>query len=134
AETGLFDTLSHPDLVKNIEPAAWDLPQVFEHICSCLDRIAKAGTAMELNTSSLEKKIAQFNPGSEMLQEMAKRNIPVVIGSDSHLPGRVAADFEDALHTLRTAGYNDVSYFIDRQRVTLSIDDALGVLKQPAGV
>lgn len=134
AETGLFDTLSHPDLVKNNEPDQWKLPDIFEHICSCLDRIAKAGTAMELNTSGLQKKISEFNPGPQMLAEMAKRNIPVVIGSDAHIPKRVGANFQDALQVIRTAGYDDVSYFIDRQRVTISIDDALKVLASPAKV
>lgn len=132
AESGLFDTISHPDLVKNIDPSVWDLPAVFDHICSCLDRIAKAGTAMELNTSGLGKAIPQFNPGPEILAEMAKRGIPVVIGSDAHRPHKVATDFEDALATARQAGYEDVSYFLDRKRVNISIYDALAVLVTPA--
>lgn len=132
AETGFFDTISHPDLVKNNDPSLWDLEAIFEHICSCLDRIAKAGTAMELNTSGLNKKIPEFNPGSHMLTEMAKRNIPIVIGSDAHVPKRVAAEFEEALDAIQQAGYNDVSYFLDRQRVAISIDDARKALNAPA--
>lgn len=129
AETGLFDTISHPDLVKNNYPESWDYQEMSDHICLCLDRIAKAGTAMELNTSGLHKKITEFNPGPQMLVEMAKRNIPVVIGSDSHVPQRVAADFKDALLLMRQAGYEDASYFLDRKRVAISIDDALAALK-----
>ena len=32
AETGLYDTLSHPDLVKNMNPDEWRLPRVMDDI------------------------------------------------------------------------------------------------------
>jgi histidinol-phosphatase (PHP family) len=128
AESGLFDTLSHPDLVKNQFQSSWDVELLFPHICACLDRIAAAGTAMELNTSGLNKAIPEFNPGPEMLREMARRKIPIVLGSDSHVPTRVSADFEKAIDVLRLAGYEDVSCFLDRQRVVIALDDAQSLL------
>lgn len=132
AESGLFDTLSHPDLVKNVHPEAWDIAVMLPHICTCLDRIAAAGVAMEFNTSGVNKKIPEFNPGQEMLTEMARRNIPIVIGSDSHVPHRVADGFELALQKIEQAGYTHVSYFLDRQRREMGIDDARELLK-PVG-
>ena len=36
AETGLFDTLSHPDLVKNVDPNEWDPELLKDHILSVL--------------------------------------------------------------------------------------------------
>ena len=51
AETGLYDTLSHPGPRQKHEPAEWNLPRIMDDIRRALDRIAKAGTAMELNTS-----------------------------------------------------------------------------------
>lgn len=124
AETGLFDTLSHPDLVKNTFPAEWDLDRVADSICASLDRIAAAGTAMELNTSGLHKAIPEMNPGPQMLAWMRQRNIPVVIGADAHDPHRVGADFDIALTALGDAGYTHVSNFLDRQRRDIPIDDA----------
>ena len=32
AETGLFDSLAHPDLVKNIQPQAWNLEPIMDDI------------------------------------------------------------------------------------------------------
>jgi histidinol-phosphatase (PHP family) len=63
-----------------------------------------------------------------MLSMMAERDIPVVIGSDSHQPRRVSAQFEDALETLEEVGYRDVSFFHERQRQTLPIEVALASL------
>ena len=37
--------------------------------------------------------------------------------------------YETALNLLRAAGYDEVSYFIDRQRQTLPISDALHSLR-----
>jgi histidinol-phosphatase (PHP family) len=132
AETGLFDTLSHPDLVKNTYPQDWQLERLLDHLRACLDRIAVAGTAMELNTSGLHKAIREMNPGLAILREMRQRNIPVVIGADAHKPERVAADFEDALGLLQEAGYNHVSFFLNRQRHDVEISLALSSLWQSA--
>jgi len=123
AETGLFDTLAHPDLIKNLQPDDYDFEKIAEHLATCLDRIAATGVAMELNTSGLLKTYPQFNPGPEMLALMRQRNIPVVLGSDSHRPRRVGADFENALEALEAAGYTKVSHFLARKRVDLNITD-----------
>lgn len=131
AESGLFDTLSHPDLVKNSYTDHWqlddDLMTVIRH---SLDRIAKTSAAMELNTSGLNKRVREMNPAPAILQEMQQRGIPVVIGSDAHEPGRVAADFETALHLLADCGYTHTSVFLNRQRQEIPIEQALASLKK----
>ena len=132
AETGLFDTLAHPDLVKNEHPQAWDPALLVETLAANLDRIAAAGTAMELNTSGLQKKLPEMNPGPVILAEMHKRGIPVVLGADAHNPRRVAADYIPALGLLQTAGYTHVSLFLNRQRRELPIPAVLASLRTPA--
>lgn len=129
AETGLFDTLSHPDLVKNAFPTDWDLDRVGDAIRASLDRIAAAGTAMELNTSGLQKALPEMNPGPQMLAWMRQRDIAVVLGADAHDPHRVGADFEVALDALGDAGYTHVSNFLDRQRRDIPIDAARASLR-----
>ncbi|PID86984.1 MAG: histidinol-phosphatase [Chloroflexi bacterium] len=124
AESGLFDTLSHPDLVKNMFPATWQVDSLLDDIRRSLDRIAKTDAAMELNTSGLNKRIREMNPNPTMLAEMQQRGIPVVLGSDSHEPGRVAANFEDALTLLESVGYTHVSFFLNRERQEVEIDKA----------
>ena len=134
AETGLFDTLAHPDLVKNLQPKDYDIERIGEHLGHCLDRIAATGVAMELNTSGRHKTVPQFNPGPEMLAMMQVRGIPVVLGSDSHIPRRVAADFGDALDSLEAAGYQSVSHFLERKRVDLTIADVRASLMPPSSI
>lgn len=124
AETGLFDTLAHPDLIKNEDPQGWNVAEYLPYIERALDRIAATGVAMELNTSGRNKRCPEMNPAPAILQAMRERNIPVVLGSDAHRPERVADHFVLALELLGSVGYQEVSFFLERRRHTLPIADA----------
>jgi histidinol-phosphatase (PHP family) len=124
AETGLFDALAHPDLVKIVHPAAWQPERLRDTIGRTLDRIRAAGIAMELNTYGLHKTPAEMHPGPLILHEMQQRGIPVIIGADAHQPHRVAGNFEIALDALSAAGYTEVSIFLNRRRHTINISQA----------
>lgn len=130
AESGLFDTVAHPDLVKNVFPRAWHMDRLLDDVRRSLDRIAATGVAMELNTSGLHKRIREMNPNPTILTEMRLRDIPVVIGSDAHDPSRVGADFLPAMDLLAAAGYTQTSFFLDRQRHNVSLENARASLTQ----
>ncbi|MFO1486123.1 MAG: histidinol-phosphatase [Verrucomicrobiaceae bacterium] len=132
AESGLYDCLAHPDLVKNYHPDSWCFAIVKNSVATALDRIAATGVAMELNTSGLNKSYSEMNPGDEMLSMMAERKIPIVIGSDAHRSVRVGEHFVTALNKLTEAGYDKVGYFLNRQRIDLKISDVLASLKKAA--
>jgi len=129
AETGLFDCLAHPDIVKNETVEDWQPERIMDDICQSLDRIAAAGVAMELNTSGANKEIPEMNPGPEILTEMRRRSIPVVIGADAHEPWRVGDQFEEALDLVSACGYSHVSYFLGRQRRDIPIPAARASLR-----
>lgn len=128
AETGLFDTLAHPDLVKNESPSEWDFERLRDDICRALDRIAATGVAMELNTSGMLKSLPEMNPSLSQLALMHERGIPVVIGADAHSPERVGDGYAEALQLLIEAGYKQVSFFVDRKRRDVPIQEALASL------
>lgn len=130
AETGLFDSLAHPDLIKNETPYDWDLDKIMPSIRQALDRIAATGIAMELNTSGADKIVPEMNPCPEMLAEMFERGIPVTIGADAHSPYRVADRFEQALEQLARVGYSEISVFFERKRQAIPIDAALSSLQE----
>lgn len=125
AETGLFDSLAHPDLIKNVTSKSWHPEAIMDDVRTALDRIAKTGVAMELNTSGVNKTIAEMNPFPSMLREMRARNIPVTLGADAHEPGRVADGYKNALQLLAECGYSHVHFFLDRKPQSVPIDIAL---------
>jgi len=132
AESGLFDSLAHPDLVKNQDPSQWDFERIRPEVANALDRIAATGVAMELNTSGVNKALPEMNPGISQLQMMQERGIPVVIGADAHRPEAVGRIFEQALDVLESVGYRDVRVFLDRRPHTVSIESARASLIAPA--
>jgi len=125
AETGLFDSISHPDLIKNFTADQWDIDRIMPVICDTLDRIAATGVAMELNTSGILKTISEMNPCPDMLREMRQRDIPITLGADAHQPDRVADGYEEAMQLLQSCGYETVNFFLNRQRQEVAIEDAL---------
>ncbi|MBI3926604.1 MAG: histidinol-phosphatase [Armatimonadetes bacterium] len=125
AETGLFDCLAHPDLIKNHRPESWNPERLLPVIRSCLDRIAAAGTAMELNTSGRYKTVPEMNPGRPILEEMLARNIPVVVGADAHSPDRVGEGYETAFELLEEVGYRSVTVFLGRRPREIEISACL---------
>jgi histidinol-phosphatase (PHP family) len=101
-----------------------------EDVCHCLDRIARAGVAMEFNTSGWRKPLPEPSPGPRILYEMARRRIPVTLGSDAHSPKRTGENFRKALRLLDAAGYRHVSLFDRRQRLDLPIAEVYDTLRR----
>lgn len=128
AESGLFDCLSHPDLIKNFRHREWRFAEIEADLAHSLDRIARTDVAMELNTSGLYKHIREFNPGRTQLEMMYERGIPVVLGADAHVASRVGDQFPQALELLQEVGYTQVAYYLDRQRQDLDIQEVLASL------
>lgn len=129
AESGFFDTLAHPDLIKNEAPAEWLFPRIKPYIERALDRIAATGVAMELNTSGVNKALSEMNPGRDQLELMHERGIPVVLGADAHRPSRVGDGYAEGLSLLREVGYGEVSLFLERRRRPIPIEAALASLR-----
>jgi histidinol-phosphatase (PHP family) len=111
ARSGLFDSLSHPDLVKifGLRAASFDYGPV-------VDAIADAGVAVEVSTAGLSKPVRELYPHPEFLGACRARDVPVTLASDAHSPDVVGRDFDQALELLRAAGYETVTVFDQRRR------------------
>ena len=123
AECGLFDILAHPDLIKKFgfRPEA-DVSLLYEN---CLDRVAKAGLAVEVNTAGLRKPVGEIYPSEEFLKACRERDIPVALGSDAHQPEEVGDRFNEALELLLRVGYEGITVFSGRRRSTLDFKRGL---------
>jgi histidinol-phosphatase (PHP family) len=110
ARSGLFDSLSHPDLVKIFggERAEQDYGPV-------ADAIAGSGVAVEVSTAGLHKPVRELYPHPDFLAACRERGVPVTLGSDAHMPAVVGRDFDRARELLRSAGYETVTVFEQRR-------------------
>jgi histidinol-phosphatase (PHP family) len=114
AESGLFDILGHPDLVKKFsyrpvgDPARYYEPAI--------DAIAAAGCAIELNTAGWHKPCAEAYPAQGFLELACSAGVPLVISSDAHSPHETGRDFARAIECAMTAGYRETQLFEKRRR------------------
>ena len=105
ARSGLFDSLSHPDLVKIFgDRVEFDYGPV-------ADVIARSDVAVEVSTAGLRKPVRELYPDPEFLAACRERGVPVTLASDAHSPDFVGRDFDQALELLRSVGYDTVTLF-----------------------
>jgi histidinol-phosphatase (PHP family) len=110
ARSGLFDSLSHPDLVKIFGHRA----EAFDY-AEIADAVAESGMAIEVSTAGLRKPVGELYPHPDLLAACRERDVPVTTGSDAHSPDVVGRDFDRARELLRSSGYETVTVFERRQ-------------------
>jgi histidinol-phosphatase (PHP family) len=108
-ETGLYNTVGHADLAKkfDVRPSI-DLEP---HYRELLGKIKAAGMCYEVNTAGLRWPVEEMYPAESFVRLAAEMGVPVTLGSDAHVPGDVARDFDRALALIRSAGYREFAAF-----------------------
>ena len=114
AESGLFDVMTHVDLPKKFgHRPRGDLGPAQRRLA---ERLARAGVAIEVNTSGLRKPVGEIYPSLGLLTLLCEAGVPATLSSDAHRPEDVGADFDRALEHLRQAGYREYAAFEGRRR------------------
>jgi histidinol-phosphatase (PHP family) len=114
ARSGLYDVLSHPDLVKifGMRPGEEDTELHHEESA---DAIQASGVAVEISTAGLRKPVGELYPDLEFLNACRRRDVPITLASDAHLPHLVGEDFDKSLSLAGAAGYETVTVFEGRK-------------------
>ena len=114
AETGLFDTIAHSDLVKKFgHRPGGDLSELYTRLAA---RLSNAGVCVEVNTGGLRKPVAEMYPHPDLLRAYHAAGVPVTLGSDAHAPNEVAADLSAATSLLENVGYTTYARYARRER------------------
>jgi len=114
AESGLFDILGHPDLVKKFaHRPPGDLSRYYEPV---VDAIAASGSVIELNTAGWHKPCGEAYPALGFLELACSAGVPLVISSDAHTPEDVGRDFKRAIAVAKAAGYRETQLFEQHRR------------------
>lgn len=103
ARSGLCDIVGHPDLIKKFghrpsrDYAGLEL--------RALEEVARAGLALDVNTSGLRRPVGEIYPSLRILRAAREMGIGIVFGSDAHEPGHVGFAFGRAAALAREAGF-----------------------------
>jgi histidinol-phosphatase (PHP family) len=127
ARSGLFDIISHPDLVKYWGDQArrpeGDLRRYYE---LAAEGIAESDVAVEVSTAGLRKPVAELYPARALLEMCLEAGAPVALSSDAHRPEDVGADYRQALELLAEVGVSELCVFERRSRRLEPVEAAAG--------
>jgi histidinol-phosphatase (PHP family) len=115
ARTGLYDIMTHLDVVKKYgHRPVRDMDELYHEVARTLK---KSNVAIELNASGLHKPVGEIYPSLDILKIMNEHGVPITFGSDAHKPSEVARDFDRLLQHAIGAGYSDYQTFAGRERI-----------------
>lgn len=100
-ESGYFDFIAHPDyccLFDLCTGPEWD-----EAKLKVIDALASSGTACEINTNGL-RRIGRPFPDWPLVEEMVKKQIPLLISDDAHSVDHVGSHFAEVEAKLAELG------------------------------
>jgi histidinol-phosphatase (PHP family) len=126
----LFDAVGHPDALLRTVPDS-----VFcEHLNPLVPLFVRHQIAYELNASGLRKTTFDLAsrqethgiwsyPSRSVLSQLTAEGVPFTIGSDAHDPVDVGAGIQELLGALAPVGISRISYFENRHRIDVAIQD-----------
>lgn len=117
AQSGLFDILAHPDLVK-----VWgkDRPvpegDLRRFYYPAMEAIADAGVAVEVSTAGFRKPVGEIYPAPAFLEMAIDAGVPLALSSDAHVPEQLGYEYDRAVELLDSMGVKEIAVFERRQR------------------
>ena len=117
ARSGLFDIVSHPDLVKiwgDDRPTPERDPRF--HYEPFVEAVAESGIAVELSTAGLRKPVGEIYPARALAEMCVEAGAEFALSSDAHGPDQVGFGYERAVEFLRELGVERICVFEGRQR------------------
>lgn len=115
--SGLFDIVSHPDLVKmwgDDRPRPERDPRF--HYEPLVEAIADTGIAVEVSTAGLRKPVGEIYPSRPLIEMCAQAGADFALSSDAHAPDQVGFGYDQALELLSDLGVERICVFDGRQR------------------
>lgn len=114
-----FEIIGHFDKIKMhnrnryfLEDEKWYMQLVRE----TLSLIRQKGLIVEVNSRGIYKKRSDSTyPGLEILKEIGREKIPVMINSDAHQPGELDGAYPETMGILSNAGISEVVYYRKNQ-------------------
>ena len=117
ARSGLFDILSHPDLVKVWGPER-PVPRRDPrfHYELAMEGIAESDVAIEVSTAGLRNAAREIYPAPAFLAMCIEAGRPVALSSDAHTPNDLGYRYEEAVDLLGSLGVEEIAVFERRER------------------
>jgi len=105
-----FDIVAHVDIIKRYMVRfglGWPHGRLMEEAAPIIEKIAASGRWLEVNTSGLRQEVGECFPERTLLEAYRRAGgRRLVMGSDAHTAGSVAAGFDRAADMVSRAGFD----------------------------
>jgi histidinol-phosphatase (PHP family) len=115
--SGLFDIVSHPDLVKmwgDDRPEPKRDPRF--HYEPLVEAISDSEVAVEVSTAGLRKPVSEIYPARALAEMCVEAGAEFALSSDAHAPDQVGYGYDQALEFLDGLGVERLCVFEGRER------------------
>lgn len=120
ASSGFFDIMAHPDLIRiygHNHPG--DPSTLYRQLAR---KLKMYDVAFEINTNGINKPLSDIYPDPRFLHIFAEEGVPLCINSDSHMPSRLAQNFDQAYRAAAEAGFKEVALFSKHERFMIPLE------------
>ncbi len=117
-ESGLFDFMGHIDVIKVFGYRPDDREFLRQQYKRAAKALASTNTCIEISTAGLRKPVGEMYPDPELLKICKEEGIGIVLCSDAHKPDHLGHRYSEAIELARSAGYDEVHVFTNRQAET----------------
>jgi histidinol-phosphatase (PHP family) len=117
ARSGLYDIMSHPDLVKiwgadRPQPTG-DLRRFYEPAVAAF---AEAGVTVEISTAGLRKPVGEIYPAPAFIDMCLDAGLQFALSSDAHEAAHIGYGYDRAAELLAAHGITELAVFEGRRR------------------
>jgi histidinol-phosphatase (PHP family) len=132
-ESGLFDSMSHPDYWRRFLYLVRSEPADFSEyggVQEAIDSLVSYDVGFEVNSSGRRHQQGVQYPIREFLEAAHRSGVKrVTLGSDSHSPDNLGYWLPEAVDLLRDVGFKYISSFNGRKNISHPIDSVVITVK-----
>ncbi len=114
--SGLFDIVSHPDLVKIWDDRPAPQRDFRFHYEPLVEALAESEVAVEVSTAGLRKPVGEIYPSRALAEMCLEAGAEFALSSDAHAPDQVGFGYEQAIEFLGELGVERICVFEGRRR------------------
>lgn len=113
ARSGLFDVITHPDLIKIFghRPSK----AINDFYQETAQAMADGGVCCEVSAAGLRKPVQEIYPVRELLSACCQQQVPITLSSDAHWPEDAGRNIDRAIALAKECGYTQLAVFSERK-------------------
>jgi len=125
-----YNIVGHMDLPKKYGDFLGESEKIWEKIEILLNLIKEKDMVVEVNHSGYYKPVGIQYPDDKIIREFVKREIPIVLGSDSHQIKYLANNFDKTLSKLKKMQFEEkktvnLCKFSKREKTLIKLDSVI---------